>query len=395
MYEFGGRPHYLYFHKTLNYPNHYFIIVHSKGCFLHWTVSVFAEGPVFCDLDVSNAQHKNQMSEWMNEWIRPRRRTRTLWRNCEQIHFRVSLNIHFCVYVYKITHRRHITHMICRYNKDGLTPNQSLLNYIFVQFLPALNQIPSFPFFFMVLSQRADFWSLSPSHPSKRFPWVRAVGWMQRSSWGSWCLTVFPSLFLFLLSLHNSNALNLPFPWRCPRALLALLVPPPGRFGQEGKCSQAEFYPEDQPIPTLLGNCWFHNYFPSLTANILTANPETSDPATLGKWQLTWPSDVDKLSSSFVPTALGLQVLRIFSTALSHLHIWVCSGGPFLVILSVLIYVIYTSGSFSYRPLEGPGIPTQHSQMQKRRHTCMCAWFLKLYSGLIRTSIFNKYTPLH
>ena len=70
-YEFGGgghnnRPHYLYFHKTLNYPNHYFIIVHSKGYFLHWAVNAFAEGPVFCDLDVSNAQHKNQMNEWMS-----------------------------------------------------------------------------------------------------------------------------------------------------------------------------------------------------------------------------------------------------------------------------------------------------------------------------------------
>ena len=143
---------------------------------------------------------------------------------------------------------------------------------------------------------------------------------MQRPSWGSWCITLFASLFLFLLSLQNSKALSLPFPRHCPLALLALLVPPPGEVWAGRECSRAEFCPEGYPPPTLLGNCWFHNYFPILTANILIANPETSDPATLGKWQLSLSSDADKLSCSSVPTTRGSQVLRMFSKAPRHLH---------------------------------------------------------------------------
>ena len=149
-------------------------------------------------------------------------------------------------------------------------------------------------------------------------------------------LSTFPSPFFcsccLCITPHNELFPSLVL----PLALLARLVPPRGRSHQEGKCSQAECCPEDHPTPTSLKNCWFHNYFPILTANIRIVNTETSEPAALGiLLQFSWFSDVDKLSSSLTPKAFGLKCLGCFSKALGNLQIWVCFGS-FLVILCYL-----------------------------------------------------------
>ena len=157
--------------------------------------------------------------------------------------------------------------------------------------------------------------------PVNSFPESEPLGECKDHPGAPGAITLLPSLFLFLLSLHNSKALNLPFPRHCPLALLALLVPPLGEVWAGREVFWAEFCPEGYPTLTLLGNCWFHNYFPILTANILIANPETSDPATLGKWQLSLSSDADTLSCSSVPTTFGSQVLRMFSEALRSPHL--------------------------------------------------------------------------
>lgn len=170
-----------------------------------------------------------------------------------------------------------------------------------------------------------------------------------------------PIAFFVPVVFAQLDALNFSFPWRCPLACLALLAPPPGRFGQEGKGSQAECRPEDHLTTTLLRNCYIHGYFPILTENIPTTT-KTLDPAILGQRQLSW----QKNSPARIPMAFGVQMLRMFSKALGSLQIRECSG-PFLVIPEVLICGIATLRAFLTCPLEEPGTPTQHSQMQKRR----------------------------
>lgn len=88
----------------------------------------------------------------------------------------------------------------------------------------------------------------------------------------------------------------------------------------------------------------------------------------------------------------------MFSKALDHLHICVCSD-PFLVVCDVLVYGIYTSRSFSSLPLDDAGTPTQHNQRQKRRYnTCACVsdfYNYTLVNNFTCTSILNKHTELH
>lgn len=149
----------------------------------------------------------------MDKWIGPLRRAKHDEWTMSRFTW-VNLNMHFCVslyiYIYTIIHTWDITHMICRYNKYGLSTNPS--SAVYLQFLSAPNQILSFPFFSLVLSPRGGFfWSLSLLHPresdflfsTQLFPWVRAIWEIQRASWCSWCLILLPSLFVFLLSLHN------------------------------------------------------------------------------------------------------------------------------------------------------------------------------------------------
>ena len=94
---------------------------------------------------------------------------------------------------------------------------------------------------------------------------------------------------------------------------------------------------------------------------------------------------------ALIPTALGLQMLRMFS------ELWAISKSELALghshLLTRSLSVLCTSlGAFLTCPLEGSGTPTQHSQMKKRRyniHVCVLG-FLTLYTDLILTSNFNK-----